>query len=189
MDPDAEERGHGLLQERRRRPAARGDDSAEGPEVPASAPLGASRRWGLVVLSAWLALHLLWVFRALLPGAESVSRRLPWNMFSNPRTTTTEVLAVGQSAAGESVEIPLRDYFRFARGSTEQRVYATSRFLLLPGHDDERRAFAEWLAERMARGGQPVDEVVLLRRDRRIVDGRVREREIGRFATPAERKP
>ncbi|MCA9659616.1 MAG: hypothetical protein KC486_14830 [Myxococcales bacterium] len=129
------------------------------------------------------------MFRALLPGAESVSRRLPWNMFSNPRTTTTEILAVGRTAAGESVEIPLRDHFRFARGATEQRVYATSRFLLLPGHDDERRAFAEWLAARMERAGQPVEEVVLIRRNRRIVDGRVRQRELGRFPTPAESRP
>ena len=59
----------------------------------------------------------------------------------------------------------------------------------LRGHDDERRAFAEWLAARMERAGQPVEEVVLIRRNRRIVDGRVRQRELGRFPTPAESRP
>jgi hypothetical protein len=106
-------------------------------------------------------------------------------MFSNPRTTTTEILALGRTVDGESVAIPLRDHFHFARGATRQRVYATSRFLLRAGHDDERRAFAAWLAARMDEAGRPVDEVVLIRRDRRILDGRVRERELGRYSTAA----
>jgi len=141
----------------------------------------AAPRWALVVLSIWVALHLVWLLRALYPGPSSVSRRLPWNMFSTPRATTTEIRAEGRTAAGQSVEIPLHDYYRFARGATSQRGYATSRFLLLPGHREERRAFAQWLAAEMERGGQPLVEVVLTRHDRRILDGRARRWVIGRF--------
>ncbi len=154
-------------------------------KVGSEGPRPVPRRWPFVVLSVWVALHLLWVLRALYPGSESLPRRLPWNMFSTPRTTTTEIRAEGRSAAGVAVEIPLHELYRFARGATEQRVYATSRFLLTPGHRGERRAFAEWLAAAMEGRGEPLVEIVLVRRDRWIVDGRVRRSVIGRFPVSA----
>lgn len=150
-------------------------------------PRRSAPRWALLVLALWAALHLVWLLRALYPGPSSISRRLPWNMFSTPRTTTTEIRAEGRTAAGDSVEIPLQDYYRFARGATAQRGYATSRFLLSSGYREERRAFAQWLAAAMERGGEPLVEVVLTRYDRGILDGQVRRRVIGRFPVASGR--
>lgn len=168
---------------RRRSARAKSDGYAayQEPERTIGRPRRGAPRWALLVLALWVALHLAWLLRALYPGPSSLSRRLPWNMFSTPRTTTTEIRAEGRTATGDAVEIPLLDYYRFARGATSQRGYATSRFLLSSGYREERRAFAQWLAAAMERGGQPLVEVVLTRYERGILNGRVRRRVIGRF--------
>lgn len=167
-------------------------------------PRGPGARGGLVVIGLWVALHLVWILRALAPGGgpSTIARRLPWNMFSAPVRETTEILARGRTVAGETLEIPLDDYFRFARGPSGQRLHETSRFLLVAGHRREREAFARWLAEQMAAAGRPIVEVVLIRRTRRILEearadarvdrrapdsidarshGRIVDRVIGRF--------
>lgn len=136
-------------------------------------------RLGRVVVALWLGVHALALLRGLSPLPAPWSGPLPWRMFTAPRAVETEILAEGRDAAGRPVEIPLRRWFRFTRGATDEPLYEESRILREPGHQAERAAFARWLAARMADDGVTLREVRLLQR--RTRGARTRMRTLGRF--------
>lgn len=136
---------------------------------------------GRVVVGLWLAVHAVFLARGLLPLPAPWSGQLPWRMFFAPSEVETEILAEGKDRAGRRVPIPLRDYFHFTRGATDEPLYEESRILSQPGHQEERAAFARWLADRMAAAGTPLREVRLLQRRTRPRDGKTRVRTLGRF--------
>jgi hypothetical protein len=147
--------------------------------MPARAPAAPTdRRWPWAVVAAWALAQALALLRPVVPLPPPWSGTLPWNMFSEPRPDVVTLRAEGRTPAGDWVEIPLDRWYRYARGATGQRLCDTSRYLREPGHDGERRAFAAWLAARMADDGAPVRAVRLVRRTRTLADGRVRERRI-----------
>ncbi|MCB9569767.1 MAG: hypothetical protein H6710_21535 [Myxococcales bacterium] len=136
-----------------------------------------------LVIALWSLAQLSALVRGLLPEGAPGARTLPWNMFSTPRAVQIDVRAEGRRADGAWVEIPLDRYFHFTRGATGQRLYMSSRILTTPGHREERRRFALWLAARVAAEGAPVVEVRLIRESTSLATHEVKRRVLGRFET------
>jgi hypothetical protein len=151
------------------------------PPITDHPPRARAARLATVVIGVWISAQLLALARGLLPVPRPWSASLPWNMFGAPARVHVELRADGLTAAGERVSVPLADYFRYTRGATDQHIYDTSRLLRGRAHDRERRAFAAWLAARMAADGVPLRELRLIDRRADLRTGRVREHELLRW--------
>ncbi|WAS99149.1 hypothetical protein [Nannocystis punicea] len=138
-------------------------------------------RLAVVVVAVWLSVQAIALLRGLLPLPPPWGAHLPWRMFSDPSPLERTLTAEGRAADGTWVPIPLERYFEHTRGATGERAYEYSATVFEPGRLRERQVFAEWLAERMAADGRPIDKVRLIRRWRDLRDDSTGAATIGQY--------
>lgn len=107
-----------------------------------------------VAFSVWISFNAGLVASVYLPGPLG-GGKLPWSMFAT-QTINSPRLLVAVESDGEWHDLPLTDFFHYARGATRFRIPDEYPLLKGPRDNEAKRAFARWMAERAEeRGLQP----------------------------------
>ena len=115
------------------------------------------RRWAAqVVILGFLAAH-----AGVVAGAVFAGRKLPWAMFSSRSNADRYLMATGIGPDGTRTGIPLDQIFRYARGSTDLRVYDNFKPVTQDTDRTARARFARFLGGWLVARGVPVDAVEL----------------------------
>ena len=157
------------------------------PNVPPRAPdspviAGPFRRVANVMIGIFITVQIGLIVRATVPLPGQGHGPWPWRMFERRSPVERVLLATGIDARGTRTDLPLREIFRYARGTTRLYGYHQIDALGDPNATPKQAAFAAFLARRSAELGIHVAAIDLRWKTTNLDTGEHEERPIGVFS-------
>lgn len=112
-----------------------------------------ARPWGrrafIAVSVVFMGVQLFFAVRPALPAP--LRANFPWGMFKDANGDNKTIVAWGFTAEGDRVDIDLKRWFQYTRGTTDLRIYDHHPAMMehKSWHRAEQRAFARWVAHRL----------------------------------------